>query len=323
MPGAMTYTVGSGNREDLTDILYRITPEDTPVYSMTRTGEAATATLHEWQVDDLLPANTKGAVEGSDNTNFANAAANRARLSNQTQIVRRNYLVSKTQLAVSTAGVPDERASAVAKKMVEAKLDIDTTICSANDKSAGSASTPRQLRGIFSWISSSGPSDVPAEYRTPAESINADSNAITESEFLGICQNIWTVGGRLENFIVGPTLKKVMSGFIGRTGSGTGITTPAEAKKIVYSVNMYDTDFGVINIIPSRNLNATSTPGIAVMDVNDGVFLYQDAIELSWLRPLGHEELNDEGGGPRGMIEGEYTLVVKNPRGLGKHTNSA
>lgn len=323
MPGAMTYTVGSGNREDLTDILSRITPEDTPVFSMIKSGKPAKATYHEWQCDAIGAANTLGTVEGSDNTSFANAAASRARIGNYTQIFRRNYMVSKTQQSVDVAGIADERANAAAKKMIEIKLDIDATICSANDRSAGSETTPRQLRGLFDWIDSAGPSDVSSSYRTPSASIDAGADAISETEFLAICQSIWQVGGKLETFVVGPTLKRAISGWLGRTTSGTGITTPASDKKIIYAVTTYDTDFGVISVIPSRNLNGTSTPGTVTQDNNDGLFLQKDMLAMAWLRPIGHEELTDEGGGPRGMIEGEGTLVVKNPRALGKHTNSA
>lgn len=323
MAGATTYTVGSGNREDLTDILSRITPEETPMLSSCRRGEAAKATFHEWQVDALEAANTEGVVEGSDNTTFANAAEDRSRLGNYTQIVRRNYLVSKTQQAVRTAGIKDERAEAIAKKMIEAKLDIDCTLSSANDRNAGGAGTARQTRGIFDWIDSSGPSDVAAAYRTPAASINADSNAVTESEFLAIAQSIWESGGKLEKFIVGGALKRTISGWVGRTGSGNGIQTNASEKKVIYSVSMYDTDFGVVSMVPSRNLNGTSTPGLVTAQNNDGVLISADQLEISWLRPLAHEELQDLGGGPRGMVEGEFTFVVKNPKALGKHTNSA
>lgn len=321
--GATTYTIGAGNREDLTDILSRITPEETPLFAYCGRGEAAKATYHEWQLDQLETANTEGVVEGSDNSTFANHAEDRARAGNYTQIVRRNYLVSKTQQAVRVAGVKSELSEAIAKKMIEAKLDIDATISSGNDRNAGGGGVARQLRGIFSWISSSGPSDLNSNYRTPSGSIVSGSSAITESQFLAICQSIWTVGGKVDTFMVGPTLKRTLSAFVGRTASGAGITEDSTAKKIVNSVSLYETDFGLCKFVPSRNLNGTTTPGLVTANHNDGVFISKDQIRISWLRPLAHEPLVDLGGGPRGMVEGEYTLEVINPRALGKHENTA
>jgi hypothetical protein len=317
----LTYTVGAGNREDLTDIVSRITPEETPVLSSLRVGKACKATYHEWQMDKLADSTTQGTVEGSDNSSYENHAADRARAGNYTQITRRTWNVSDTQEAVDVAGVPSEIAEAKMKKSIEIKLDMENTICSGNDRNAGSSSIGRQLRGLFTWIDSAGPADVNSNYRTPSGSINADSNAITEDEFNGLCQSIWQVGGDLETFVVGATLKRTVSAFQGPSQAHR--TIGMDEKKIVNSVSIYETDFGPMKMVPSRHLFGTTTPGVSAPGTNDGLFLSKRFVEINYLRSIANKDLPDNGGGKRGQIEVEYTISVLNPRALGKHTNSA
>jgi hypothetical protein len=55
-----------GNREDLSDMIYRIDPTDTPGMSAVET-EKATAVNHEWQTQALAAASGSNAqVEGND-----------------------------------------------------------------------------------------------------------------------------------------------------------------------------------------------------------------------------------------------------------------
>ncbi len=60
-----TYTA-IGQREDLSDVIYNISPTDTPF--MSSIGKTkATAILHEWQTDSLAAASlSNAAVEGAD-----------------------------------------------------------------------------------------------------------------------------------------------------------------------------------------------------------------------------------------------------------------
>ena len=55
-----------GNREDLSDVIYDISPTDTPLLNTLARGKA-TAVYHEWQTDSLAAATTaNAAVEGAD-----------------------------------------------------------------------------------------------------------------------------------------------------------------------------------------------------------------------------------------------------------------
>ena len=59
--------VAIGNREDLTNAIYNISPTDTPfMSSIARVG--ATAVKHEWQTDALAAVTNQGYIEGDDAT---------------------------------------------------------------------------------------------------------------------------------------------------------------------------------------------------------------------------------------------------------------
>tara|TARA_R110002096_G_scaffold66306_1_gene161354 strand:- start:14471 stop:14773 length:303 start_codon:yes stop_codon:yes gene_type:complete len=72
-----------GNREDLSNIIYDISPTSTPFISGISHG-AATATNHEWQTDTLGAAANNAVIEGNDAT--TTAAIPTVRLGNYTQI---------------------------------------------------------------------------------------------------------------------------------------------------------------------------------------------------------------------------------------------
>src|SRR5947208_12138583 len=73
-----------GNREDLSDMIYRIDPTDTPFMSGVDK-EKATAVNHEWQTQALAqPSTTNAQLEGDDPS--ANPLTATVRLGNLCQI---------------------------------------------------------------------------------------------------------------------------------------------------------------------------------------------------------------------------------------------
>lgn len=322
MPVTETYNA-SGNREDLTDILTRVAPEDTPILAMAKKRKSS-ATLTRWQVDTLDDPSTEGIPEGSDVSSYEDAAEDRAELSNRQQTTRRSWRVSRDQEASDPAGVPSEVKNAIAKKLIEVKRDIECTIASGNDLSAGSSGVARQCRGLFKWIDTSPGSDVPALYRTPAASIVSQNGDPTEEQFNNMCQEVYDQGGRFDKFICGSALRRVISGYEGH--AKTQLTAGLSEKKLTNTISIYETDFGPVAIINSHFLNTTTTPGsvsLANAGKNDGLLFPMNSIAISWLRPLANEPLPDLGGGKRGMVEGSYTLMITNPLTFGKTENTA
>jgi hypothetical protein len=145
---ANTFTTGSavGNREELSDVVSRITPEDTPIYSLIEKGKCVS--IHpEWETDDLASPGTNAHEEGEDYT-FGSVTPP-ARLGDYTQIVRKDWIISGTQEEVSEAGNVQKRKYQRAKKGVEVRKDIEYAIVS-NTASVGG--TTRYLGGLPSWL---------------------------------------------------------------------------------------------------------------------------------------------------------------------------
>jgi hypothetical protein len=158
------------NREELTDVLTILAPEETPVLS-SASKKKSSATFTEWTVDALSAPVTTGVDEGADVTAFTDQFAGRARLGNYVQKFRRNFQVSDLQEAVESVG-PAKIAQAEAKAIRELKRDVEATIIGTQDRSIeDGAGTAYGLRGLGDWIDSAGPADVPANFRTPASSI--------------------------------------------------------------------------------------------------------------------------------------------------------
>lgn len=305
-----------GNREDLSSVLTILAPEETPLLSLA-SKKKATATNHEWSADTLASPSADGISEGADVTSFDDKFANKARLGNNVQTFRRPYLVSNLQQAV-TAATPTDIAAAQAKAMRELKRDIEFAIASDNDKSTeDGAGTPYKLRGLGDWIDSAGPSDVPADYRTPAASIHS-SGTLTESAFNGLISSIFTVNGEANSLtlVAGTALRSAISEFTRADTTGNdstySVTQSADSKKVTLAVNLYDSDFGIVKVV---NGNPSCLP-----DANRGYLLNTQHYGVAELIPMSATRLENQGGGERGYTDCTLTLVCNHPGAHGKIT---
>jgi len=317
-PNAPQAKTGQGsaisNREDLSNELTLLAPEETPLLSLCSKGKAS-GTFSEWTADVLSAPSTAGISEGTDVTSFDDKFASRARLGNYTQIFRRDYLVSNLQQAVSSVG-PANVAQAEAKSMRELKRDVEAAICSDNDRTVeNGAGTPYALRGLGDWLDSAGPSDVPAAYRTPSGSIATSSP--NETTFNDIIASIYTVNGEANNLtlIAGVALRKVISNFTRSSGAAASeavyrVNQDASAKKVTHSVTVYESDFGFVNVI---NGNPSCMP-----NANRGYVVNPKYLGFNTLIPMGSTRLENQGGGERGFVDMVGTLVCKHPGAHGK-----
>lgn len=307
------------NREDLTDILTILAPEETPVLSSAPKSKA-TATFVEWTVDSLAAPVTSGVAEGADVTSFTDKFSGRARLGNYVQKFRRDFMVSDLQDAVESVG-PAKIAQAEAKAVREIKRDVEATLCSANDRSAeDGAGTVYGLRGLGDWIDSAGPADVPAAFRTPAGSIHS-SGALTESGFNDLITSIYRVTGTTNNLtlVADTALRRVIADYARTSGSTNTvyrqITQAADSKTIKLSVEMYESDHGMVSIV---NMNPDCAPDTTNKDT--GYLVNPDYYGVAELIGLGSTRLPNLGGGQRGYVDTTLTLLVNHPGAHGKIT---
>jgi len=305
------------NREDLTDVLTILAPEETPVLSLASKSKA-TATFNEWTVDSLGTPSTTGIQEGADISTYSDKFATRARLGNYIQLFRRDYMVSQLQQAVDSVG-PAKLAEAEAKSIRELKRDVEKTICSDNDRSAEDGSSVRyQMRGLGLWLSNTPGADVPSAYRTPTASINGSGTTLTETVFNNLVASIFTQTGNVDalTLVAGTALRRVVSGYARNDGNTSEnvyhVNQMADDKQITLAVNTYDSDFGLISVV---NGNPVCLP-----DANRGYIINPNYIGVAELLSVGSTRVPNAGGGEKGFVDAALTLQVMSPLAHGKIT---
>jgi len=318
----------ASNREDLTDVLTILAPEETPALSSANK-QKANATFVEWTVDSLATPATTGISEGADVTSFTDQFASRARLGNYIQKFRRDFMVSDLQEAVDSVG-PAKVAQAEAKAIRELKRDIEATILSDNDRQAETGAVPYKMRGLGDWLDSAGPSDVPADYRTPAGSINTQAAAgdITESEFNTIIRSIYRANGEANNLVLiaDTTLRKQIAdyarfGVDQADGSNAGVRSvnyDGNDSTIKLSVEVYQSDFGIVSIVNMNPVTNPETVTGSTANHDRGYLINPDYYGIHELIPMGSTRLPNMGGGERGFVDCALTLGVYAPAAHGK-----
>jgi hypothetical protein len=308
------------NREDLTDVLTILAPEETPILS-SASKQKANATFVEWTVDSLAAPSTAGVSEGADVTAFTDKFSGRARLGNYIQKFRRDYMVSDLQEAVESVG-PAKVAQAEAKAIRELKRDIEATISGTQDRAVeNGAGTAYGLRGLGDWLDSAGPADVPASFRTPADSIytvaEAGANAFTETTLNDIVTSIYKETGSTNNLtlVADTSLRRVISDFARlQSADGTSIRDvnyDGGSSSIKLSVEMYQSDHGMVSIV---NANPDCAPTFAGAGANaSGYLINPEYFGIAELIPMGSTRLPNLGGGERGYVDCALTTLMYHP----------
>lgn len=305
-----------GNRESLADIIYDISPMDTPFLSMASRGPAS-AVYHEWQTDSLDAAAANRQIEGDDAT--ANTFSPSTRVGNYCQISRKVISVSGTQRAVDTAGRADEFSYQVAKRGREIKRDMEFALTRNQASSAGGASTARSLASLESWlatnkttqgVSASGATTPGFSSGTVAAPTDASTaGTFTKANLDQVIQDCWTQGGDPKVIMVGAHNRTIVSGFSGistletRADAGNDVT-------LIGAVDFYKSNFGTLKVMANRfQRDATAF----VLD-----FEY---LGVGLLRDMVTEPLSKTGDSEKTMLIAEYTLCVKNEAASGKVTD--
>jgi len=312
------------NREDLTDVLSILAPEETPILSSLNK-QKANATFVEWTVDSLADPLTAGIREGADVGTFTDKFAGRARLGNYVQKFRRDFQVSDLQEAVDSVG-PAKIAQAEAKSIRELKRDIEATLASANDRAVEDGSTTAYaLRGLGDWLDSAGPSDVPAGFRTPAASIYTAAEAGTtefgEEALNDIITSIFEQTGSTNDLmlIADTGLRRVIADFARTSGSSDNsvrnVNFDGGSGQITLRVDMYESDHGMVSIV---NGNPSCMPNFGGNTSNSsGYLINPEYAGIHELIALGSTRLPNQGGGERGYVDCALTLGVYHPQAHG------
>ena len=308
-----------GIREDLINVIYNISPTETPFMSNAGQGSAA-QTTHEWQTDGLAAAGANAKIEGDDAANTATVAT--TRLSNFTQISNKVIGVTGTDQAVTNAGRGDELSYQLAKAGKELKRDIEFTCIGAETfKTIGAAGTARNLGSVGTWYGGNiaGTATAASNFSDAADTTYADAGgaennptgdgltkrnangtlrAFTEDLLKAGLKKSFELGGNPDVVLMTASHKQTASGF---NGIATNTNNIAD-KRVIGAVDVYVSDFNEVSFVADRH-----------QQDNRVDILEMDKWELSYLRPFETKELAKTGDSDKRMLVTEYTLTARSP----------
>jgi hypothetical protein len=288
-----------GIREDLQDVIYSISPTETPFMSAAAR-EQVKNTFHEWQTDSLAAAVTNNAViEGDEATLDASTAT--SRIGNYTQIMDKTVVITGTQEAVDKAGRASELAYQIAKKSKELKRDIESTLLTNQARAVGSSSAARTFASMGAWIKTNTNKGATGTDPTAVDGSDARNDgtqrALTEDMLKDVIKGTWNAGGNPSVIMVGPFNKQKISGF---TGGNTRFDA-SEDKTLYTSIDVYSSDFGDLEVVPNRFSRD-----------RDALVLDMDYWSVGFLRDFTMHELSKTGDAEKRQILAELTLISRN-----------
>ena len=294
-----------GMREDLSDVIYNISPTDTPFMS-TIGKTKATAVYHEWQTDSLAAAAANAAVEGADASTATLSAT--TRVGNRTQISQKTIGVTGTLEAVDKAGRKSEKAYQLAKASAEIKRDMEFTLLNNTVQSNGTAgSTARVLGGLQTWLATNGDfgSGGSAGASGTTARTNGTNRTFDEATLKTVVREVFESGGSPKILMVTPAHKQTVSAFAGIAAQR--YMAPSDAPTtIIGAADIYLSDFGSISVVPNRfMLSGNSANEVAFV-------LDPEYAAVAYLRPFQTKDLAVVGDAERTQLLVEYTLEVKN-----------
>ena len=308
-----------GIREDLSDVIYDISPMDT-IFFTRAARMSATNTLTDWQTDALAAASATNAfIEGDDFSGQAVTATTKLR--NYTQISRKDVVVSRTSNKVNTAGRKQELAYLMVKRGKELKRDIESAALQNKAATAGSSASGRVTASVETWIHTL--NHVPAASQTtcttpaPVSGIagtagtDGSSTALIEATLKSGLQQAWSCGGEVDTVLLPPALKAAVDAFTGIATRFRNVAANSQAD-IVSAADVYVSDFGNHKLVLSRYMRTTVVLGLDFTTWG-----------LAWLDPIKSVEIAKSGDSEKRMLVGEWAVVAKSPTANFKLTAQA
>jgi hypothetical protein len=291
-----------GIREDLSDVITNISPEETPFHTKSAKTRARN-TLHEFQTDSLRASAANAHIEGDATTAEARSAT--TRLGNYTQIFKNAVVVPDTDEGLDKAGRAREIAYQTLKIAKEQKLDIEKALFDNNARAAGNSTTARELAGAPAWLTSN--TDFGANEGADPTGDGTDARtdetttliAFSQDRFDGVMQSIWENGGNPDTVYLSAFQMNKALAFTGNNNQRSAVQAGDE--RVIKSLAVYVTPWGTIEFMPSRENRSRD------------VFIMQDDMwEIATLRPTKNVALAKTGDNTTRQVVTELTLVCKN-----------
>jgi len=299
-----------GIREDLSNIITNIAPEETP-YMSNIGRESISNSLFEFQSDTLAAAAANKQIEGDDVASF-DAVTATVRLQNYAQISRKTIILSATEEVVNKAGRRSELAYQIAKRSAELKRDQEFTMLNGAVAAAGSTSTARGTASLGAWVKTNVDKQTDGtnpSYTTLPSSARTDGTVrtFTETILKNVIQQVWAAGGSPKILMTGPVNKQRVSGFSGIASSRFNINGGEKPATLIGAVDLYVSDFGTVAVIANR-----------FQRERDAWVLDPEYAKMVVLRPYQQIELAKTGDAEKRMllVEWGHKVLAENAHGL-------
>jgi hypothetical protein len=303
-----SYDAGA-NREDLSDKVSLISPEETVLMTNIGSGKAS-ATYHQWPIDALAAAvDTNAVIEGDDATLDAVTAL--SKVGNYTQISDKTAVVTGTQNVVDSAGTAERMAYQEAKKLRELKTDVEKQLLSNKASVAGNDTTARQSAGFESWITTNtdrGATGANGGFSAGIVAAPTDGTqrAFTETILKNVQKKRADAGNATKEImlLMGSHVKTVASTFAGVATNRR--ETNDRAAKIIGAADMYLSDFGWVAFTYSQFCRTRTA-----------LFVDPDMASVDYLRNFQSWDLSKTGDTMKRQMIVEYVLRVDNEKAHG------
>ncbi len=289
-----------GIREDLSDMIYDISPSETHFYSSIAKTKA-TNTNHEHQTDALRSSAANAHIEGDDTVAEARSAT--TRLGNYTQIFKNSVVIPDTDQGLSKAGRAKEMAYNTMKIAKEQKLDIEAALFSNNAKVGGSATVARELAGVPAWLTTNTSFGANEGADPTGDGTDARTDetttliAFSQARFDGVMQSTWLAGGKPDCVYLSSFQMNKALGFVGNNNA----RAEAAPGKVENFVSVYVTPWGTVSFTPTRENRS-----------RDVFIMEKDKWACAVLRPTKSVELAKTGDATKRHVVTELTLVARN-----------
>lgn len=291
-----------GIREDLSDVIYNVTPEETPLYSKSSKTKASN-TLVEWQTDSLRASAANAHIEGDATTAEARTAT--TRLGNYTQIFKNAVVVPDTDEGLDKAGRAKEIAYQTLKIAKEQKLDIEKALFDNNARAAGNSTTARELAGVPAWLTTNtvfGANEGADPTGDGTDARTDETTAVTafsQAKFDTVMQSIWEEGGKPDTVYLSAFQMNVALGFTGNNNQRSAVQAGDE--RVIKSLAVYVTPWGTVEFMPSRENRS-----------RDVYIMQDDMWEIAVLRATKNVAMAKTGDNTTRQVVTELTLCAKN-----------
>lgn len=299
-----------GIREDLSNIITNIAPEETP-YMSNIGRESISNSLFEWQTDTLASAAANKQLEGDDVTSFDSVTAT-VRLQNYAQISRKTIVLSATEETVNKAGRRSELAYQIAKRSAELKRDQEFSMLNGAVAAAGNTTTARGTASLQAFIKTNydmQTNGANPTYTTVPTGARSDGNVrtFTETILKNVIQQVWTAGGTPKILMTGPVNKQRVSGFSGIASARYNLNGGDRPATIIGAADIYVSDFGQVQVVPNR-----------FQRERDAFVIDPDYAKVTTLRPYQQVELAKTGDAEKRMliVEWGHKVLAENAHGI-------